>query len=229
MLTAGTGLGAGRGGFRQVEAPGRMDPNVRAHDLRSAARAPDGIEAGKFERDGKFLKLKGLSSAEFQAWFKNMEFSRVWSLNKRTEEVHRYVCIHFGKPRPSEVVGKKPKTRGPPREPSMACQCGAAFSISCERPARGGHKACRLQLPTSGGPSLLEFAQQHKKSLWTIRSKKLEHNPRCAKLLAGPARCLHKAGRQTLLRLVQANPSAQVGEIQKKIRAIATCAEADKA
>ena len=65
--------------------------------------------------------------------------------------------------------------------------------------------------------------------LWTIRSKKLEHNPRCAKLLAGPARCLHKAGRQTLLRLVQANPSAQVGEIQKKIRAIATCAEADKA
>ena len=161
-------MGAGRGGFRQVEAPGRMDPNVRAHDLRSAARAPDGIEAGKFERDGKFLKLKGLSSAEFQAWFKNMEFSRVWSLNKRTEEVHRYVCIHFGKPRPSEVVGKKPKTRGPPREPSMACQCGAAFSISCERPERGGHKACRLQLPTSGGPSLLEFAQQHKKSLWTI-------------------------------------------------------------
>ena len=140
-----------------------------------------------------------------------MECSRVWSLNKRTEEVHRYLCIHFGKPRPSEVVGKKPKTRGPPREPSIACQCGAAFSISCERPARGGHKACRLQLPTSGGPSLLEFAQQHKKSLWTIRSKKLEHNPRCAKLLAGPARCLHKAGRQTLLRLVQANPSAQCG------------------
>ena len=59
----------------QVEVPGRMDPDVRAHDLRSAARTPDGIEAGKFEHDGKFLKLKGLSSAQFQAWFKNGMFT----------------------------------------------------------------------------------------------------------------------------------------------------------